>query len=259
MLDFEDMKQYFPNSVHHKGEFILREYIQCLVLQAIFASPLASKLTFIGGTALRLIYNTQRFSEDLDFDNKGLNLEEWTELGNMLKKELAYMGITVDVTKTRMNDTIFHHNLRFPDLLFKYEISPHKNSILLIKMDSQDQCIKYKSSDTDLNRFDVIDSKIKVMPIDVALSQKFRAFFDREMGRDLFDISSIAPMTKPNYAYLEEALGISNSKQLKDRVLARCEELDITDLEKRTVPFLFKETDVSRIRYFKDYMQQYQF
>ncbi len=259
MLDLEEIKNYFPNYVHHKGEFMLREYLQCLVLEIIFASPIANKLNFIGGTALRLIYHTQRFSEDLDFDNKGLELAEWTELGETLKKELALKGIVVDIAKTRMNDTVFHNNLRFPELLFKYEISPHRNSILLIKMDSQDQCIKYESITTDLNKFDVVNSKIRVMPIDIALSQKFRAFFDREMGRDLFDISSIAPQTRPNYAYLEAALGINNAKQLKERVLARCEELNLDDLERRTAPFLFKDTDVSRIKYFQDYMKQYEF
>lgn len=258
MLDFDQIRLFFPEYVQDQPESILREYLQCKVLELVFSSPMASKLTFIGGTALRLIYNTQRFSEDLDFDNKNLTMDEWIELGAIIKKGLNYEAINIDIAKTRLNDTVFHHNLRFLEILFQLKISPHKNSVMLIKADSENQGIDYQVSIVRLNRFDV-DTQIKVMPIDIALSQKFRAFFDREMGRDLFDISSIAPMTKPNYAYLEAALGICNAKQLKERVLERCEELNLEDLEKRTAPFLFKDTDVSRIRHFKDYMKQYKF
>lgn len=258
MLDYDELTEFFPEYVHKQKKSIIREYLQHKILHLVFQSPISTKLIFIGGTALRIAYNTQRFSEDLDFDNKDLTLTEWEELGISIQKELRLEDINIEVSRTRLNDTVFHHNLRFPGLLFEYEVSPHKNEVLLIKMDSENQGINYSSSIYTLNKFD-LDSQIKVIPLDIALSQKFRAFFDREMGRDLFDISSIAPKTKPNYAYLEEALGISNPKQLKEKVLARCEELDLLDLEKRTVPFLFKETDVSRIRYFQDYMKQYEF
>jgi predicted nucleotidyltransferase component of viral defense system len=258
MLELEQIQEYFPASISNQSEAMLREYLQCKILKIVFSSRIAHKLIFIGGTALRLIYNTQRFSEDLDFDNKELNLEDWIELGERIKTELRYEGINIDIAKTRRNDTIFHHNLRFLDLLYEYKLSPHKNSVLLIKTDSEDQGIEYAANLVRLNKFD-IDCAIKVMPRDVALAQKFRAFFDREMGRDLFDISSIAPTTRPCYKYLEQALGITTPKALKERVIARCEELDIASLVNRAKPFLFKETDISRILYFKDYMMSYEF
>ncbi|OIO48499.1 MAG: hypothetical protein AUJ36_04075 [Parcubacteria group bacterium CG1_02_41_26] len=56
-------KQYqigvFPN--------IVREYFQHVFLSELYKSPGAEKLLFKGGTALRVIYNSPRFSEDLDF------------------------------------------------------------------------------------------------------------------------------------------------------------------------------------------------
>ncbi|NCO79680.1 hypothetical protein GW884_00090 [Candidatus Falkowbacteria bacterium] len=56
-------KQYqmgiFPN--------IIREYFQHVFLSELYKSPGAEKLLFKGGTALRVIYNSPRFSEDLDF------------------------------------------------------------------------------------------------------------------------------------------------------------------------------------------------
>lgn len=258
MLDMNKIRSFFPDSISDQPESMLREYLQCKVLEIIFQEKISDKLIFIGGTAIRLIYDSQRFSEDLDFDNKGLSLDDWIELGQAIQIGLSRQGFNLDIAKTRLNDTFFHHNLRFLDILYQYELSPHKNSVLLIKTDSQDQEIQYQHEVVKLNKFD-IDCRIKVMPRDIALSQKFRAFFDREMGRDLFDISSLAPSTKPNYDYLEQALGIKNPQELKTRVLERCQEFNFKDLITRTKPFLFSESKISRILDFQEYMQQYEF
>lgn len=49
----------FPN--------IVREYFQHVFLGELYKLPEAEKLLFKGGTALRIIYGSPRFSEDLDF------------------------------------------------------------------------------------------------------------------------------------------------------------------------------------------------
>src|ERR1035441_10085199 len=49
----------FPN--------IVREYAQHLFLAELYQLAGSEKLLFKGGTALRIIYNSPRFSEDLDF------------------------------------------------------------------------------------------------------------------------------------------------------------------------------------------------
>ena len=49
----------FPN--------IVREYFQHVFLGELYKLPAAEKLLFKGGTALRIIYGSPRFSEDLDF------------------------------------------------------------------------------------------------------------------------------------------------------------------------------------------------
>ncbi|MCK4395462.1 nucleotidyl transferase AbiEii/AbiGii toxin family protein [candidate division WOR-3 bacterium] len=46
---------------------IVREYWEVLVLKGMFESPYGKDLIFKGGTALRLVYGSPRFSEDLDF------------------------------------------------------------------------------------------------------------------------------------------------------------------------------------------------
>lgn len=46
---------------------VVREYWEILILKGLFDSPFGRKLIFKGGTALRLAYDSPRFSEDLDF------------------------------------------------------------------------------------------------------------------------------------------------------------------------------------------------
>ncbi|MDD4901457.1 MAG: nucleotidyl transferase AbiEii/AbiGii toxin family protein [Patescibacteria group bacterium] len=61
-------KQYqmglFPN--------IIREYFQHVFLSELYKLPDSRKLLFKGGTALRVIYSSPRFSEDLDFSLFGV-------------------------------------------------------------------------------------------------------------------------------------------------------------------------------------------
>ncbi len=65
-------KQYqialFPN--------IVREYFQHLFLAELYKFPDAGKLLFKGGTALRIVYGSPRFSEDLDFSLFGVEQKE---------------------------------------------------------------------------------------------------------------------------------------------------------------------------------------
>lgn len=48
---------------------VRREYIQHLFLTYFYQQPQTDKIYFKGGTALRLLYDSPRFSEDLDFSS----------------------------------------------------------------------------------------------------------------------------------------------------------------------------------------------
>ena len=54
------------NAVFQKH--IVKEYVQLLILDYLSATEHIRKMTFIGGTNLRLAKGIDRFSEDLDFD-----------------------------------------------------------------------------------------------------------------------------------------------------------------------------------------------
>ena len=70
----EQQTSLFPN--------IMREYAQHMFLSELYQLHGSEKLLFKGGTALRIIYNSPRFSEDLDFS---LFIPQYTELKNFVE------------------------------------------------------------------------------------------------------------------------------------------------------------------------------
>jgi predicted nucleotidyltransferase component of viral defense system len=83
MLNLEQIQNYFPpqireNPAHKK--YIVKEYIQLMILNFLATSKFVKKITFIGGTNLRLVKGIDRFSEDLDFDCKNFSAEDFAEM-----------------------------------------------------------------------------------------------------------------------------------------------------------------------------------
>ena len=61
-------------------ENIAREYLQHLFLRAFYQEKKAEAILFKGGTALRLIYQSPRFSEDLDFSGFKISVRKTEDL-----------------------------------------------------------------------------------------------------------------------------------------------------------------------------------
>jgi predicted nucleotidyltransferase component of viral defense system len=79
MLSIEQIESFYPENLRIYKRNLLREYLQYVILEIIYRSDYGRYLIFMGGTAIHIIHGSQRFSEDLDFDNKGLKKEDfWT-------------------------------------------------------------------------------------------------------------------------------------------------------------------------------------
>lgn len=76
----------------------LREVMQEIALLGLWRSKFFEKAAFYGGTALRVLYGLDRFSEDLDFSllkkSEGFDLADYSE---SLKRELASFGFAVEI------------------------------------------------------------------------------------------------------------------------------------------------------------------
>ena len=73
MLNFREIRKEFDASLTGITAYraMIKEYLQCKVLEYIYRGPFKERLVLIGGTKLRLLNNFRRFSEDLDFDLQG--------------------------------------------------------------------------------------------------------------------------------------------------------------------------------------------
>ena len=78
---------------------VVREYCQHLFLSYLYQNPGSEKLLFKGGTALRIILKSPRFSEDLDFTGAGITHKEIEELFTNTLANIEKTGMTVHVTE----------------------------------------------------------------------------------------------------------------------------------------------------------------
>lgn len=122
MIQLEQIKNYFPIGLRDNISFqklMLKEYLQLLILDFLSTTPYVRKITFIGGTNLRLVKGIDRFSEDLDFDCKKLSKEEFMEMTDAILQFLQRSGMRVEV-RDRENAKLkaYRRNIHFPELLF---------------------------------------------------------------------------------------------------------------------------------------------
>lgn len=258
MLNLENIRASYPANERRSDRNILREYLQCKILEIIFNSPYQNKLTFMGGTALRIVYGSTRFSEDLDFDNQGLTEDEFVDLSETIKQQLSAQGCQVEIRNVFKG--AFHAYIKVPAVLFDTGISSLKTEKLVIRIDAFPQSFSYQRAEKMLNKFDVF-TQIFVVPLDLLLSQKIYAVLNRARakGRDFFDLSLLLPQTKPNYEYLQEKAGIQKSEDVKATLLSSLAQTDFQQLAKDVEPFLINPEEKKRVTLFKEYLSSTEF
>jgi len=186
MLNFDDILSFYPKHLQIFRENILKEYLQHKILDILFSTKYSNQLVFMGGTSIRIIHNSTRFSEDLDFDNLGLSQSEFTQIADIIKYQLSLEGYEVEI-KTVFK-AAFHCHIKFPGILFEQELTDHKEKKILIQLDAEPQNFSYTSEKFLLNKFGIFRF-ITTTPISLLLSQKICACLLRKnaKGRDFFD------------------------------------------------------------------------
>lgn len=255
MLTLEQIERQYPENLRAFKRPLLREYLQYKILEIIFASEHAAKLSFLGGTALRIIYDNNRFSEDIDFDNFGLEENEFEEVAQEVEAGLEAEGYRVEIDI--VGKEAYRCNIRFLDILFGRGLSLHQSEKILIQIDSLAHGLAYQPERRVLNKFDVF-TEIFVTPPDLLLSQKINAAINRKRakGRDFYDIVFLLSFTKPNYQYLQQKIGISGPEGLKTRLLELSEQLDLIELARDVEKFLFTPSDSKKVELFRDLIKQ---
>lgn len=95
MLTLENIRE-FIDKFQTSERNVVREYIQHLFLAGLYKCAGAEKLLFKGGTALRFIFQSPRFSEDLDFTGQNIYYsKEIDDLFLSALSELEKIGINI--------------------------------------------------------------------------------------------------------------------------------------------------------------------
>ena len=257
MITLDQILQAYPENLRPFRESILKEYLQYKILNSIFNSQYAGKLAFLGGTALRIVYGSTRFSEDLDFDNFALTEDEFTDLSLIIKKDLTLEGLEVEVNTVTRN--AYRIKIRIPKLLFDSGLSAMAEQRILIQVDTVPQNFEYETEKPLLNKFDVF-TQINAVPKDLLLAQKIFASVNRKriMGRDFFDIVFLHGIgAKPNFAYLKKNIDIDNEQDLKKYLLEKTNSLNFEDLAKDVEPLLFDPRDKKKVLLFREFVEQW--
>lgn len=254
MLELRQIESFFPEYLRGFKRNLLREYLQYKILDAIFSSRYGQKLAFMGGTAIHIVHGLARFSEDLDFDNRGLTRGDFRALTRNVAKRLVLEGYVIE-TGTSFKGA-FSADIKVMDVLFAEGISGYREEKILIKLDAEPQKFKYAPERVVINKFDVFIG-INVVPAGILLAQKFYAILarPRAMGRDFYDAVFLAGKAKPDFAYLKERAGIADKEGFKSTLLERCAKLDFKLLARDVEQFLFFSDDAKKVLLFPEYLK----
>lgn len=159
---------------------ILREYLQILFLDELYQTKDSRKIRFKGGTALKLLFNSPRFSEDLDFSTR-MSPAKISRLTDqiVIKLESEAPGIRI---KSLNSVAGFSRKISFPT-----DFTPMP---LTIKLDfsSRESALTKQQATLTTNLPVFSTALISALTPEEILAEKIRAIASRRKGRDIFDL-----------------------------------------------------------------------
>lgn len=229
---------------------ILREYLQVKTLDYIYSQKKSNKLSFIGGTSLRLLRNLPRFSEDLDFDNLAVSDPEMVDIMYYVRDRFESENILVELFE-KITDGKTYFELRFPSLLSELGISTNPREKLMIKVDYSRQWQGQKTEVILLNRFGVVQ-QVVANKLDQILVEKLGAYVGRKtiQPRDMYDVVwLVAHGAKLDREFMEEN-GVGD---LVEKTVERFDHDGVTrEMKQKLAPFLFIDGDENKLDLFHE-------
>lgn len=157
---------------------VRREYAQHLLLSYLYQQEETNNLYFKGGTALRLIYKSPRFSEDLDFDTDIHKINIWEKVMESMLIAVSREGVDVDVQESTETSGGYLAIITVKNIgelvKIQFEISFRKNSI----------AGEVFSIDNDF----VPSYPLRSLSASQLVEGKLHALFDRHKARDFYDL-----------------------------------------------------------------------
>jgi predicted nucleotidyltransferase component of viral defense system len=248
------MKEYLsqlvraaPTPAH--GRNATREYLQARILAALQRAGAMIPLAFHGGTALHFLYNSQRYSEDLDFAlEQAKDQYDFPAYLRTIRSVLTAEGYAVEL---KVSDQKVVHSafVRFAGLLNEVGLSPFRDEVLTVKIEVDTNPPAGAGLATTVIRRHV---PLQLQHHDRAslLAGKLHAILQRPYtkGRDLYDLMwylSDPGWPGPNLTLLNNALRQTGwldpeltAKTWREPVRRRLEAIDWSQVAADVRPFL---------------------
>lgn len=195
---------------------VVREYVQNLFLSHLYQLPGTDRLFFKGGTALRILHNSPRFSEDLDFS---ANIKPF-HLKDLLEEAIQRTNREgVSLVTRESKPTSGGYLALYAGDLYQEPVGLELNISLRAKAQGEPflvsnvlvppwQCMGLRAEDL--------------------AAEKADALLTRGKPRDYFDI----------YFLLRSRIGIDAIQARRKRVLSALKSVNSRDLVKDLKPFL---------------------
>jgi len=241
----------------------LREVMQEIALLGLWRSKFFEKAAFYGGTALRVLYGLDRFSEGLDFSllHKGedFNLADDSDA---LKKELASFGFTVEIESrakpatTAIRSAFLKADTRTQMITVEFDKDlihqVPRNQVLKIRLEVDiDPPPGFMTEIRYLLR--PIPFSVRTFGLPDLFAGKMHAVLCREWksrakGRDWYDLVWFAAYhPELHLAHLEQRMRQTGhwavpatlaAKDLRDQLTRRIDKVDIDQIRREVEPFV---------------------
>jgi predicted nucleotidyltransferase component of viral defense system len=187
-----------------------REYVQARILGGLQRAGAMIPLAFHGGTALRFLYASARYSEDLDFAlERGRELFDLRACLRAVRDELSAEGYDVEVS-VHDRKVVQSAWIRFAGLLYELGLSPRREAVLAVKVEvDTNPPAGAELATTVVRRY--VTLQLQHHDRATLLAGKLHAILQRPYlkGRDVYDLLwylSDPTWPAPNLSLLNNAL-----------------------------------------------------
>jgi predicted nucleotidyltransferase component of viral defense system len=241
-------KETGKTNLRYEKIHILREYLQLLILKILYDINAFKEIAFTGGTALRILHNTGRYSEDLDFSvltGTQVNLDK-------IDSNLIYKikGYNLNIETKVQDRTVKAIEIHFIGILFNLGLSPHLNEKLKIKLEIDSNPPSGSKTENHLMSNPYL-FQIKAYDLASIFSGKLHVVLYRKYvkGRDYYDLlwflSKKVPLNKQLFsnAVYQTEKRLINPDEWKEILISHLGNLNFNNIQNDVRPFLKQPDD----------------
>lgn len=178
MATIEELnKNAIKNQIQPKH--IYREYCQNIFLSFLYQQKKSKQLLFKGGTALRIVYNSPRYSEDLDFTIIDLTNNEIEDM---------MVGVLSQFEKMNLQTSIQESKETTGGYLADIEVRMQGETMQIAIQASRRSISDSKPDVTLVENTYIPPYTVFMLSQNLLVKEKIQAAQDRKKPRDFFDI-----------------------------------------------------------------------